>query len=181
MGSRGREGRTAKAAGAWLEGFKSAGGHADVHWLPEMAIERCRQCNDDGWGSCLSKGKCVIDDDMQKLAAGIRESDGVFLATPVYWGELSESLRAFLDRLRRETVNKQGKKGIEGKRAFGVCVAGGGGGAAPECAGRMERILGDCGFDLVDVVPARRQNLEMKLEILKKAGAWFARRSVSEK
>lgn len=176
IGSRGKQGRTAKAAGAWLDGFRSAGGEAEVFFTPELKIERCRQCNDDGWGDCLGKGKCIINDDMQKLSEAIKKADGVLFATPVYWGELSESLRAFVDRLRRTALHHEGKKGITDKPVFGICVAGGGGGAAPECAGRMERILRDCGFNLEDVVPARRQNLDSKLEVLKLAGSAFARR-----
>jgi hypothetical protein len=37
----------------------------------------------------------------------------------------------------------------------------------------MERVLHHIGFDVVDMVPARRQNLEMKVEVLKTVGAWF--------
>ena len=175
IGSRGKQGRTARAAGAWIEGFRSAGGEVEQYCLPELVIERCRQCDDDGWGDCLRKGKCIIDDDMQKLAEGIRSADAVLLATPVYWGELSESLRAFMDRLRRTALNKEGKKGIAEKPVYGICVAGGGGGASPECAGRMERIVRDCGMYFEDVITARRQNLDMKLEVLKASGAAVAK------
>jgi len=53
-------------------------------------------------------------------------------------------------------------------------VAGGGGGGAPECALILEKVLSRCGFDVVDMVPARRQNLEMKTEVLRMTGQWLA-------
>lgn len=173
-GSRNPQGQTARAAKAFIEGAKAAGAQAEMVFLPEMKIERCRQCDERGWGHCRAKGECVIEDDFASLADKIRQADGVAFANPVYFHDLSESLRAFLDRLRRITMHDQGKAGIEGKRAVGICVAGGGGGGAPNCAVNMERILARCGFDVVDMVPARRQNLDMKVEVLRVVGRWFA-------
>ena len=83
--------------------------------------------------------------------------------TPVYYSDLSESLRAFLDRLRRTCTHKDGKVGIENKPVIGVCVAGGGGGGAPACCVSLEKVLSTCGFSVVDMVPVRRQNLEAKM------------------
>jgi multimeric flavodoxin WrbA len=143
-------------------------------FLPQMNIERCRQCEDNGWGICRTEGQCVIEDDFAALVDGIRDADAVVFATPVYWGDLSESIRAFLDRLRRICTHEDGKSGIGGTKAIGICVAGGGGGDGPSCAVNMEKILHTCGFDLLDMVPARRQNLEMKCRVLKMTGEWLA-------
>jgi multimeric flavodoxin WrbA len=94
----------------------------------------------------------------------------VVFTTPVYFADLSESLKAFLDRLRRTCINENGRIGINGKKVVGVCVAGGGGGGAPTCTVSMERVLQSTGFDVVDLVPVRRQNLESKLEVLRTTG-----------
>ena len=64
--------------------------------------------------------------------------------------------------------------GIRGKRAIGVCVAGGGGGGAPECCVSLKRVLSTCGFDVVDMMPVRRQNLHAKLPRLEMLGKWLA-------
>ena len=56
---------------------------------------------------------------------------------------------------------------------MGICVAGGGGGDAPSCAVSLEKVLRTCGFDVVDLVQVRRQNLEMKLDVLKTTGEWL--------
>jgi multimeric flavodoxin WrbA len=173
-GSRNHEGQTARAAEALLRGLKEAGGAAESVFLPELAIERCRQCDQAGWGTCRSEGRCVIEDDFASVVARIGEADAVAFSTPVYFSDLSESMRAFLDRLRRITRHEAGKQGITGKPAVGICVAGGGGGGAPACALSLEKVLATCGFSVVDMVPARRQNLDLKVEVLATTGRWLA-------
>lgn len=173
-GSRNPKGQTARAAAALRDGCESARGDTETVFLPTLRIERCRQCEDDGWGLCRKGDCCVIEDDLAPLVEKIRAADAVIFATPVYFSDLSESLRAFLDRLRRICVHGGKKDRIEGKPAVGICVAGGGGGGAPRCARNLERILATCGFDVVDMVPARRQNLEMKLDLLRTVGRWLA-------
>ncbi|MGE5528522.1 MAG: flavodoxin family protein [Patescibacteria group bacterium] len=173
-GSRNPAGQTARAAGALAKGIEAAGAGVETVFLPAINIERCRQCRDDGWGVCIDEGRCIQDDDFGPLVERLKKADAAVFATPVYWGDLSESLRAFLDRLRRTCMHEAGKRGIKGKIALGVCVAGGGGGGAPSCTTSLQGVLSTCGFDVVDVIPARRQNLEMKLEILETAGAWLA-------
>ena len=173
-GSRDEDGRTAKAARALLKGLEGAGSKGEIVFLPQMNIERCRQCEKNGWGLCKAEGRCTIEDDFAGLVEKIRAADAAGFANPVYYSDLSESLRAFLDRLRRITRHATGWEGLEDKRAGGVCVAGGGGGGAPACTVSLEKVLRTCGFDVVDVVPARRQNLELKLTVLEATGKWLA-------
>lgn len=173
-GSRNSKGQTARAAGAVLEGYAGAGGEAVRIFLPTMNVERCRQCNDSGWGTCRSEGHCCIEDDMDDIVDKIRGADALIFATPVYFSDLSESMRAFTDRLRRCAMHLAGKTGIKGKPAVGICVAGGGGGGAPNCCVSLERVVSRCGLDVVDMIPVRRQNLEAKLARLALVGRWLA-------
>ena len=173
-GTRNPKGQTAKAAKALAEGAIAAGGEVEQVLLPPLRIERCRQCNDDGWGICRSEGRCVIEDDFAGLVGKIAQADAVAFATPVYFSDLSESLRAFLDRLRRTCMHEAGKARVRGKPAIGICVAGGGGGGAPRCSDVLTAVLTTCGFDVRDVFPVRRQNLEAKLPSLEAAGRWLA-------
>jgi multimeric flavodoxin WrbA len=174
LGSRNPEGQTARAADALLRGAADAGWEGESVYLPTVTIERCRQCDERGWGLCRSEGRCVIEDDFAALVAQIRAADAVAFATPVYFGDLSESMRAFTDRMRRVCRHVADNSGIAGKRAIGICVAGGGGGGAPSCAVSLEKVLRTCGFDVVDMVPARRQNLDMKCDVLYITGKWLA-------
>jgi multimeric flavodoxin WrbA len=179
LGSRNPTGQTAKAAGALAEGVEGAGGHVERVFLPQAIIERCRQCDDNGWGTCRSDGHCVIGDDLERMVDQIRGADAAVFATPVYFGDLSESIRAFLDRTRRITRHQSGKQGLDGKPAVGICVAGGGGGGAPACAVSLEKVLRTIGFDVTDVIPVRRQNLGLKMALLRTTGRWLAEQRLS--
>lgn len=173
-GSRNPQGQTARAVDAVLEGVSRAGGQVERVFLPELHLERCRQCDERGWGTCRTEGHCCIEDDMDALVAKIRTADALIFATPVYYGDLSESMRAFTDRLRRCATHMPDMTGLAGKPTIGVCVAGGGGGGAPNCCASLVNVLSRCGFDVVDVVPVRRQNLDFKVNVLRLTGEWLA-------
>ncbi len=177
LGSRNEQGQTAAAAAALLAGVRETGNDGELVFLPTMKIERCRQCDENGWGECRSAGRCVIDDEFAALTEKLRATDVAVFATPVYFGDLSESLRAFLDRLRRICRHADGKDGLAETPAIGICVAGGGGGGAPNCTVSLEKVLHHCGFDVLDMVPVRRQNQELKLAVLKTTGTWLTQRA----
>ena len=173
LGSRNPKGQTARAAEAVIEGYVQAGGTAERVFLPALTIERCRQCEDSGWGTCRSEAHCVIEDDLDKVIALAEQADAVVFATPVYYGDLAESMRAFTDRLRRCARDGQ-PRALVGTPAIGVCVAGGGGGGAPNCCVSLEKVISRCGFDVVDMIPVRRQNLDTKAAQLELVGRWLA-------
>jgi NAD(P)H-dependent FMN reductase len=189
-GSRTPEGRTASLINALCKGIGNAGGKSEVIFLPQMKIELCRQCNNDGWGICREEDKCVIDDDFASITEKIENADAVVFANPVYFGDLSESMKAFLDRLRRvrSKIPRQPAPNIpgpfnndEGPLAVGLCYAGGSGNGTTSCCVNLERILQFCGFDVVDMIPVRRQNLEAKLKIMELTGEWLVTKPSSFK
>jgi len=55
-----------------------------------------------------------------------------------------------------------------------------GGGGAPACCLSLEQVLAKCGFDIVDMMPVKRQNLEAKLKRLELAGRWLSTSSSTE-
>ncbi len=173
-GSRNHHGQTAKACGALLDGLSKSGVSVKQFFLPELKLERCRQCEDNGWGVCWKEGRCIITDDFNNLVENIKEANLVIFTTPVYYSDLSESLRAFTERLRRICIQDAGKVGIKDKPAIGICVAGGGGGGAPACCVSLEKVMNNCGFAVVDLIPVKRQNLQLKLKTLEITGQWLA-------
>jgi multimeric flavodoxin WrbA len=175
LGSRNLNGQTASAVQAVRKGVEAGGGRAETVFLPPLRIERCHQCDDSGWGLCIKECRCVINDDFAAVVDKIRAADAAVFATPVYYSDLSESMRAFLDRLRRICFQPGGRKGIEGKPVLGVCVAGGGGGGAPACCVSLEHVLATCRFDVTDMISVRRQNLDAKLQVLEQAGVELAK------
>lgn len=174
-GSRNRQGKTAQAINAILKGVDKAGGNSESIFLPEFALERCRQCNDYGWGDCSSKGQCIIEDDFASIVEKVKAADVLVFATPVYYGDLSESMRGFLDRFRRIRLAPYG----ESTTAIGLCYAGGSGRGTISCCVNLEHMLKTSGFDVVDMIEARRQNLEIKIPMLELVGEWLVTKPIS--
>jgi multimeric flavodoxin WrbA len=183
-GSRNREGQTARAIKAIQQGVTEAKGKTEVIFLTELKLERCRQCDPDGWGLCRKEGRCIIEDDFASLVAKVKAADVLVFANPVYFGDLSESMRTFTDRFRR-TLFKPGaapRPGFPmggGTPAIGVCYAGGSGNGTVSCAASLERVLQTCGFDVVDMIPVRRQNIDVKIPMLEMVGKWLAAKPTS--
>ncbi len=173
-GANNPKGMTQEVANALLEGASSKGAKSETILLPRKKLERCRQCDPDGWGLCAMKGRCVIKDDFAAIFKKLKAADLVLFATPVYFHGLAESLRCFLERLYRVCFKWGKYDSVEHKPAAGVAVAGGGGGGAIAALKEMEGMVRGAGFDLVDAYPARRQNLRFKLEQFRLAGEWLA-------
>jgi multimeric flavodoxin WrbA len=177
-GSRNRQGRTARAIDTIKSGAEKEGAESETFFLPELKLERCRQCESDGWGACRREGYCVVNDDFQMLVDKIKESDLVVFATPVYFRDLSESMKGFLDKLRRISAFNSDPP-TKDTPAVGLSMAGGGGGGAVSACMQMESTLGMCRFDVVDMIPIRRQNYEIKLPMLEMTGKWLATKPTS--
>jgi multimeric flavodoxin WrbA len=192
-GSRNPDGRTAMLINALCKGIESGGGETEVLFLPNMDIQVCRQCNEDGWGICRDENRCFVKDDFSTIVEKINDADVTVFATPVYFSDLSESMKAFLDRLRRvkSRIPRQPVapnapmtgpfNNDEGPIAMGLCYAGGSGNGTTSCCMNLERTLMVCGFDVVDMLPARRENLDNKLIIAEQTGKWLSTMPSSSK
>jgi NAD(P)H-dependent FMN reductase len=185
-GSKNRKGKTASAIEAIRKGIAKGKGETESIFLTELTLEKCRQCNPDGWGICRTEHRCIIEDDFASISEKIKASDIVVFATPVYFGDLCESMRGFLDRLRRTRFmfGPPSGPGMPPRQttttpAIGLCYAGGSGNGTVSCAFNLEKILQTCGFDVVDMIPVRRQNLEMKMPHLERVGEWLVSKPVS--
>lgn len=179
--SRNRQGLTARAIKAIGDGFIKAGGTAEYIFLPELSLERCRQCNPDGWGVCQTENRCIAEDDFQEVVKKIKAANALVFATPVYFADMTESMYGFLGRLRR--VMRKGPPGpfppSGGTPAVGLCLAGGRGYGTLTTLIALEKWTQPCGFDFVDFIPCRRQNLDIKLPMLERVGEWLATRPSS--
>jgi len=158
---------------------KEAGSDVELVFLPTLNLERCRQCDLNGWGICKSKGRCIAEDDFNPLLEKILNADVSVFASPVYFSDLSESLLTFLSKIRRISINPEAQKRIANKPVVGICCAGGSGNGAPDCCASLYKILFRIGFDVVDMVPVRRQNLEAKLPALNLMGRWLETKPTS--
>ena len=75
----------------------------------ELAVDFCNDCGD------CSKGKpCPKEDDMPEFLRAMQEADGIIVASPVYFGNVSAQLKAVFDRtvpLRRQGFRLRNKIG----------------------------------------------------------------------
>ena len=79
-------------------------------------IRGCISCE-----TCSTKGKCVFDDEVNKIAKKFEEADGIIIGTPTYYAGANGTIISLLDRLFYSTsFNKTMKVGaavISSRRA----------------------------------------------------------------
>ncbi len=167
-GSPNADGLTASLAREALAGAAEAGADIELIQLTEHALEHCRQCG-NGWFKCRETGMCVIEDDFEAIRAKVMEADALVLVTPVYFWDLSESVKVFTDRLRRCNVGDPGD-GLDGKPVIGIAAAGGTGNGIAQCLVQMDQFFKHTGLEIADLITATRRSGEYKLPAARAAG-----------
>ena len=156
------EGLSASCVAAAVAGVEKAGAVAEVVFLCRTSIQRCRVCG-DGWGTCRTERVCAFGDDgFSETVKMIADADALVIQTPVYWGEASESLKSFLDRLRRCEALKE-KSVLAGKEVLLIAAPGGTGGGLLTCLGQLERAVQHMHGRVFDYIGVNRWNREYKL------------------
>ena len=169
-----KDGLTAACANAAIEGVRAAGVDIEEIRLNDHHVDKCHACN-DGWGTCLKEHCCQELDDFQNLHARLAQAEGIVLVTPVYWGEMSESAKAFTDRLRRcEATREPGQSILFKKPVIAVAAAGGSGGGMISCLASMERWIQHVQARTFDLIPVNRWSREYKLIAIRAAGLAMA-------
>ena len=74
--------------------FAQEGIETETVQVGHKAIRGCVACH-----GCSKTGKCVFDDDVNVLSAKLEESDGLVIASPVYYASANATLIALLDRI----------------------------------------------------------------------------------
>lgn len=156
------DGLTAACAAAAMQGVQQAGGQAEEIRLNDLNIGLCQAC-DDGWGACRSDHWCNTADDFQAVHTRVLTADALVLVTPVYWGEMSESAKAFTDRLRRCEATLGEASRLAGKPVIAVAAAGGSGGGMITCLASMERWIQHTRARVFDLIPVNRWSRDYKL------------------
>ena len=160
------DGLTAACKDAAVAGILAAGEVAEPIQLNALAVERCRTCG-HGYGTCQSEGRCVINDDLETVYRKMIDAPVVVFITPVYWHDLSEPLKALMDRIRRlETPHNPL---LKGKRCLFVAAAGGTGRGTSYCMLNMEEICSHIGMIPRDRLPITRFSREYMLPAIEAA------------
>jgi len=99
-----------------LDGAKTNGAETEFIFIPDLKINPCREC-----GGCDKTGKCVVDDDMQIMYPKLQDTEGIIIASPIFFGNVTSNLKAMIDRcqclwvrkyiLKQPISNKLNRKG----------------------------------------------------------------------
>lgn len=169
-----KDGLTAACGKAAYDGILSAGGKAEIIDISDLKLQPCRICG-NGWGQCRNTGRCIIEDDLAQIQDKIKESEGLFLITPVYWWQPSERMKYFCDRYRRCEAFREGGSWIKGKPVNLVAAAGGSGNGTSHCLMELETWCRH-----VQAVPRERIGINkfkrsLELPVIEDAGARMVR------
>jgi len=133
-----KDGLTAACGEAAIAGITGTGGQVEVFDISALKLEPCRICG-NGWDSCRGAGNCVIDDCLPEIQTKIKDAEGVFVITPVYFWQPSERMKYFCDRLRRCEAFRNGGSWAENRQINLVAAAGGSGNGTAQCLVELEQ------------------------------------------
>jgi len=94
-GSPRREGNTDALLNQAIAGATSASAEVEHVVLSQLKIAPCSECN-----RCFETGRCVVRDDYQLLCDKTLEADGIMLASPIFFINVSGHTKAFIDRFQ---------------------------------------------------------------------------------
>jgi multimeric flavodoxin WrbA len=103
------------------------------------------------------------------------QTDALILVSPAYWGEMSESAKAFTDRLRRCEATLYENSHLAGKPVITVAAAGGSGGGMITCLLSMERWIDHVRARKFDLIPVNRWSRDYKLVAIQEAAKAMAK------
>jgi multimeric flavodoxin WrbA len=92
-GSPRKEGNTDIILDKVLEGARTSGADVKVIYARNLKISGCREC-----GGCDKTGKCVIIDEMQPIYPLLLEADIIFLASPIFFYDMTAQVKLLIDR-----------------------------------------------------------------------------------
>jgi multimeric flavodoxin WrbA len=163
-----KDGLTAACAAAAVEGVHLAGGNAEEVRLNDLEVGMCQACG-NGWGTCRTEHECQEQDDFQALHARVCQADACILVTPVYWWQMSESAKAFTDRLRRCEATHGDKSCLFDKPVIGVAAAGGSGNGTITCLLSIENWIKNVKARMFDLITITRRSRAYKLVAIREA------------
>jgi multimeric flavodoxin WrbA len=93
-GSPRTEGNSATTAAAFCETAEKKGSVVRSFVLNQMDFKGCQAC----YGCKRKSDTCVLKDDLTEVLAAVRNAAILVMASPVFYGDGSAQLKAFIDR-----------------------------------------------------------------------------------
>ncbi|MFO7802111.1 MAG: flavodoxin family protein [Desulfovermiculus sp.] len=100
-GSPRRRGNTSRLLQEAVLGAKEAGAEVQEFFLRDLKISPCLELY-----HCKKAGECSIKDDFQKVRDAILQSQGLMLASPIFFYSVTAQTKAFMDRFQSLWVKK---------------------------------------------------------------------------
>jgi len=132
VGSPHTSGNTSYLVDEALKEIKAQGIDTEKIVLGECVVNPCL-----GHEECGTFPVCKIKDDAPGIIKKFNEADGVILASPVYFYDVTAQMKAFIDR-NFFTFTHEGKR----KAKYAGLIAIGGGGGADETIATLKRFVG---------------------------------------
>ena len=104
-GSPRKEWNTAQILQSALEEARAQGAQTELVQLNELHYSGCRSCFACKRLGSPSFGRCALGDDLKPVLERILAADVVLFGSPIYFGQISASLRAVLERLWFASLN----------------------------------------------------------------------------
>jgi len=106
-GSPRRKGNTSRLLKQAVDGARAQGAIVNEFVLREEKISPCLEIY-----GCTKNGKCVIKDDFHRIRDSMLGSDGVMLASPIFFYTVSAHTKIFMDRCQSLWVKKYWIEGL---------------------------------------------------------------------
>lgn len=100
-GSPRKDGNSAALLKKAVEGARAEGAEVEEVYLRDYTISPCLEIY-----HCIKNGECAIKDDFPKILAKLEASEGIMLASPVFFYSVSAHTKIFMDRCQSLWVRK---------------------------------------------------------------------------
>ena len=90
---------TYKMCESFANGVKESGAEAEIINLYDINFKGCRSCFACKLKGGKNFGKCSWPDELTPILDKISQCDGVVLASPIYFGDVTGVVRSFIERL----------------------------------------------------------------------------------
>jgi NAD(P)H-dependent FMN reductase len=135
-----------------LEGAEEAGAQTEKIFLSDFEMEACQDCVEL---ACYDDQHCSFPDEYEEVSERMDAADALVIATPVYWGDVSNAVHWLLAkkmRMRTDTTN--------GQPVLPIAVAGGTGNGLLEAMKPLYLALEKLRMRSLAAFPVTRFNLE---------------------
>ncbi len=98
-GSPRKDWNTGKMCKSFAKGVEDSGDFAEIINLYDVDFKGCRSCFACKLKRGKNYGKCAYPDELKQVLEKITYGDGIVLASPIYFGEVTGVMKSFIERL----------------------------------------------------------------------------------